>query len=81
MLACMNSSYRHLQLYLRGEKIMWVYIVVVIVVVLLLIVLFLSNKGKNPNKDSSLSMSEKEELQEDYLSHGSYDREDDNKNI
>lgn len=41
----------------------------------------LSKKGKNPNTNSSLSINEKEELQEDYLSHGSHDEQDDNKNI
>lgn len=58
----------------------WVYIVVAIVLVLVIVLKF-SKKGKNPSSDSSLTIDEKEQLREDYLSHGNHDEQDDNKNI
>ncbi|MFD1039042.1 hypothetical protein ACFQ3N_11675 [Virgibacillus byunsanensis] len=36
---------------------------------------------KDPNNNSSLSVEETNELNEDYLSHGSHDEHDDRKNI
>lgn len=59
---------------------MWLYIVIAIIIVLV-IVLLLSKKGKDPTKDSSLTINEKEELREDYLTHGGQDEQDDNKNV
>lgn len=57
----------------------WVYIAIAIAVIIL--ILFYSKKGKDPTKDASLTIQEKEKLDEDYLSHGGHDQNDDNKNI
>ncbi|ASK63669.1 hypothetical protein CFK37_16640 [Virgibacillus phasianinus] len=58
----------------------WVYLIIAVIIIVLLVLLF-TNKNKNPNHDSSLTMDEKEELREDYLTHGGHDEHEDNKNI
>lgn len=58
----------------------WIYIVIAIIIVVLFIKLLLK-KTENPNTNSSLSLKEKEELREDYLTHGGHDDREDNNDI
>ncbi|WP_077325853.1 hypothetical protein [Virgibacillus siamensis] len=58
----------------------WIYAVIIIAVIIIL-VMFLKSKGQNPNKNAALSKEEKEELHEDYLSHGETEDHNSQRNL
>lgn len=58
----------------------WVYVGSIIAIVVVLFITF-KTKGRNPKHDSSLPKEGKDELYEDYLSHGRPENHNRNKQI
>ncbi|WP_174613080.1 hypothetical protein [Virgibacillus ihumii] len=58
----------------------WIYAVIIIAIIIA-VLFFLKSRGQNPNKNASVSTEEKEELNEDYLSHGETEDHNSHRNL